>query len=169
MVFGLSLPAFTIIARRHQPDRIAAGLIFFGALATGRWTSFVNGTFLDFSRAHQRHRLHVSHLSPIAPPFIFGVISIVLLAISFFALYVGKLQGRVDHSLSRHGALIAQWLNMVVLVVAEASRRCRCSTHSRLRARSRRLLAGQGLVLLIILFFAWKTIVRPSWSPAASV
>lgn len=165
MVFGLSLPAFTILHVVISLIGIAAGLIFFGALATGRWNSFVNGTFLDFTLLTSVTGFMFPNV-PIAPPFIFGVISIVLLAVSFFALYVGKLRGRwITAYLVT--ALIAQWLNMVVLIVQSFQKIPVFHALAPTGAEPP-VLMGQGLVLLIILFFAWKTIVRPRWSPAAS-
>ncbi len=165
MLFGLSLPAFTTLHVVISLIGIAAGLIFFGALASGRWTSFVNGTFLDFTALTSITGFMFPNV-PVAPPFIFGVISVVLLAVAFFALYVGKLRGRWI-TIYLVTALIAQWLNMVVLVVQSFQKIPVLHALAPTGAEPP-VLAGQALVLLIIAFFAWKTVVRPSWSPAAS-
>lgn len=165
MLLGLSLPAFTTLHVVISLIGIAAGLVFFGLLATGRWNGFINGTFLDFTLLTSVTGFMFPNV-PIAPPFIFGVISVVLLAVSFFALYVGKLKGRwITAYLVT--ALIAQWLNMVVLVVQSFQKIPALNALAPTGAEPP-VLAGQALMLLIIVFFAWKTIVRPRWSPAAT-
>jgi hypothetical protein len=158
MLLGLSLVQFTALHVIISLIAIAAGLVFFAALTTGRWLGFVSGLFLDFTILTSV----TGFLFPFkgGPPFIFGVISLVLLFVALVAQYVGKLQGpwRRVHLGT---ALIAQWLNMVVLVVQSFQKIPALNALAPTGAEPP-VLAGQGLVLLIILFFAWKTVVRPA-------
>jgi hypothetical protein len=158
MLLGLSLTQFTALHVIISLIAIAAGLIFFSALTTGRWLGFMSGLFLDFTILTSV----TGFLFPFkgGPPFIFGVISLILLFIALVAQYVGKLQGgwRRVHLGT---ALVAQWLNMVVLVVQSFQKVPALHALAPTGAEPA-VLAGQGLVLLIVLFFAWKTIVRPA-------
>jgi len=165
MLLGLSLPAFTILHVIISLIGIAAGLIFFGALSSGRWNGFMNGTFLDFTLLTSITGFMFPNLK-VAPPFIFGVVSLVLLAIAFYALYGRRLAGRwfIAYLVT---ALIAQWLNMVVLVV-QTFQKVPVFHALAPTGGEPAVLAGQGLMLLIILYFAWKTIVRRAWSPAVT-
>jgi hypothetical protein len=157
MLLGLSLVQFTALHVIISLIAIAAGLVFFAALTTGRWLGFVSGLFLDFTILTSV----TGFLFPFkgGPPFIFGVISLVLLFIALVAQYVGKLQGSWRR-VHLGTALIAQWLNMVVLVVQSFQKIPALNALAPTGAEPP-VLAGQGLVLLIILFFAWKTVVRP--------
>ncbi len=166
MLLGLSLPAFTTLHVVISLIAIAAGLVFFGLLSTGRWNGFINGTFLDFTLLTSVTGFMFPNV-PIAPPFIFGVISIILLAVSFFALYARRLAGRwlTAYLVT---ALIAQWLNMVVLVVQSFQKVPALNALAPTGAEPP-VLAGQALMLAIVAYFAWRTIVRRAWTPAAAV
>lgn len=157
MLLGLSLVQFTALHVIISLIAIAAGLVFFAALTTGRWLGFVSGLFLDFTILTSVTGF-LFPPKPIGPPFIFGVVSLVLLFIALVAQYVGKLDGgwRRVHLGT---ALVAQWLNMVVLVVQSFQKIPVLHALAPTGAEPP-LLAGQGLVLLIVLFFAWKTVVR---------
>lgn len=155
MMLGLSLPEFTLLHVAISLIGIAAGLIFFGALSGGRWLSRVNGLFLIFTILTSATGF-LFPPKPIGPPFIFGVVSLVLLAIALFSLFVRQARGpwRIIFLMT---ALIAQWLNMVVLVVQSFQKIPALNALAPTGAEPP-VLAGQGLVLLIILFFAWRTI-----------
>lgn len=157
MLLGLSLVQFTALHVIISLIAIAAGLVFFAALTTGRWLGFVSGLFLDFTILTSVTGF-LFPPKPIGPPFIFGVVSLALLFIALVAQYVGKLDGgwRRVHLGT---ALVAQWLNMVVLVVQSFQKIPVLHALAPTGAEPP-LLAGQGLVLLIVLFFAWKTVVR---------
>lgn len=164
MLLGLSLAQFTVLHVIISLIAIAAGLIFFGALSTtGRWLGFMSGLFLDFTILTSV----TGFLFPFkgGPPFIFGVVSIILLAIALVAQYLGKLQGNWRR-IHLGTALIAQWLNMVVLVVQSFQKVPALNALAPTGAEPP-VLAGQALMLLIVLFFAWKTIVRPAVPPTA--
>jgi hypothetical protein len=155
MMLGLSLPEFTLLHVVISLVGIAAGLIFFAALSTGRWLSLWNSLFLVFTILTSVTGF-LFPPKPIGPPFIFGVVSLVLLAIALYALYGGKLKKgwRIAYLVT---ALVAQWLNMVVLVVQSFQKIPVLNAFAPTGSEPA-LLAGQGLVLVIIAFFAWRTI-----------
>jgi hypothetical protein len=155
MMLGLSLPEFTLLHVAISLVGIAAGLLFLGTLSTGRWSSLWNGLFLIFTILTSVTGF-LFPPKPIGPPFIFGVVSLGLLAIALFALYGQKLRRswRITYLVT---ALLAQWLNMVVLVV-QSFQKIPALNALAPTGSEPAVLAGQGIVLLIILFFAWRTI-----------
>ncbi len=154
-MLGLSLPDFTVLHVAISLVGIAAGLIFFGALSGGRWLSLANGLFLTFTILTSITGFMFPP-KPIGPPFIFGVVSLILLAIALFALFGQKQRGpwRIAYLVT---ALLAQWLNMVVLVVQSFQKVPALNAVAPTGAEPA-VLIGQGLMLIIILFFAWRTI-----------
>src|SRR5882757_745777 len=108
MTFGLPLPAFTELHVIISLIGIAAGILFFATLIGGRWLSLLCAVFLGFTILTSVTGFFFPP-KPIGPPFIFGVVSLALLAGSLLALYGRKLVGwwRV---LFVATALLAQWL-----------------------------------------------------------
>jgi hypothetical protein len=115
MMFGLSLEAFTALHVVISLIGILAGVVFFIALLQGKWRSTWLGLFLIFTILTSVTGF-LFPPKPIGPPFIFGVISLAALATSLFALYPKQHRGgwRI---IALGSALLAQYLNMVVLVV----------------------------------------------------
>ena len=157
MTFGLSLAAFTELHVIISLIGIAAGVVFFAALIGGRWLSLWCGLFLAFTILTSVTGFFFPPKPP-GPPFIFGVISLVLLAGSLLALYGKKLAGwwRI---LFVATALIAQWLNMVVLVV-QSYQKIPALYALAPTGGEPAVLASQGVVLLLVVFTAWKTLRR---------
>jgi len=158
-MLGLSLPAFTELHVVISLIGIVAGLVFFAALVAGRWLSLVNGLFLVFTILTSVTGF-LFPPKPIGPPFIFGVVSLVVLAIALYALYGGKLAGGWRR-VFLIAALFAQWLNMVVLVVQSYQKIPALHALAPL-GNEPVLLATQGVVALVVLYFAWKTLRRPA-------
>jgi len=157
MLLGLTLAQFTLFHVIISLIAIAAGLVFFAALSSGRWLGFVNGLFLDFTILTSV----TGFLFPfkgVTPAIVFGVISLVLLAVALLALYIFRLQGgwRRIYLIT---ALIAQWLNMVVLVVQSFQKIAPLHALAPTGGEPA-VLAGQALMFLIVAIFAWRTIVR---------
>lgn len=156
---GLSLAAFTELHVVISLVGIAAGLVFFVALVGGRWLSLMNGLFLVFTILTSV----TGFLFPpklIGPPFIFGVVSLVDLAIALYALYGGKLAGGWRRVFLAT-ALFAQWLNMVVLVVQSYQKIPALHALAPL-GNEPALLATQGAVAIVVLYLAWTTLRRPA-------
>lgn len=115
MTLGLSLPAFTALHVAISLIAIAAGLVAFYGMATGRrldiWTAiFLAATVLTSVTGFMFPGVKVG------PAFIFGVISLVVLAAAIAGRYVYHLAGawRLTYVI---GALVALYLNVVVLIV----------------------------------------------------
>ncbi len=166
MLLGLTLANFTILHVVISLIGIVAGIIFFGALMCGRWIGFFHGLFIDFTVLTSVTGFMFPP-KPIGPPFIFGVVSLVLLFIALVAQHAFKLNG-TWRRVHLGTALIAQWLNMVVLVVQSFQKVPTLHALAPTGAEPA-VLAGQALVLLIVAFFAWKTIVRPAPLPVTAV
>lgn len=115
MILGLSLAAFTQLHVAISLVAILAGAIFFAAALGGRWLQLWNGIFLVFTILTSVTGF-LFPPKPIGPPFVFGVVSLLVLALALYALYGQRLGGgwRRTYLLA---ALFAQYLNMVVLVV----------------------------------------------------
>jgi hypothetical protein len=158
-ILGLSLPAFTELHVIISLIGIVAGLVFFVALIGGRWLSLINGLFLVFTILTSATGF-LFPPKPIGPPFIFGVVSLVVLAIALYALYGRKLAGGWRR-VFLVTALFAQWLNMVVLVVQSYQKVPVLHALAPI-GNEPALLATQGVVALVILYFAWTTLRRPA-------
>lgn len=158
-MLGLSLAAFTELHVIISLIGIAAGLIFFSALAGGRWLSLMNGLFLVFTILTSVTGF-LFPPKPIGPAFIFGVVSLAVLAVALYALYGGKLAGgwrRVYLAT----ALFAQWLNMVVLVV-QSYQKIPALHALALLGNEPVVPATQGVVVIVVLYLAWRTLRRPA-------
>ena len=157
MTLGLSLPAFTELHVVISLIGISAGLVFFAALTGGRWLSWWCGVFLGFTILTSATGFFFPPKPP-GPPFIFGVISLALLAGSLLALYGRQLSGAWRRVLAAT-ALIAQWPNMVVLVVQSYQKipflRALAPTGGEPAVH-----ASQALVFVAVAYTGWKTLRR---------
>jgi hypothetical protein len=101
---------------------------------------------------------------PIGPPFIFGVISLVVLAVALYALYDRKVAGRWRATYLA-AVLFAQWLNLIVLVV-QAFRKVPTLNALAPTGSEQPFVAAQALAALLVAVLGWKTIrggkVRPA-------
>ncbi|MDI4666776.1 hypothetical protein K9U40_20990 [Xanthobacter autotrophicus] len=115
MIPGLSIDTLLTVHVAVSLAGIATGLVAMAALAAGRWLPRWQGAFLA-STALTSITGFLFPFSGVTPAFLFGVVSVVLLAIA-----VAALPGRAGHRgvviayvLS---AALALYLNLVVLVV----------------------------------------------------
>ena len=158
-VLGLSLPAFTELHVAISLIGIIAGLLFFAVLTGGSWLSLINALFLAFTVLTSATGF-LFPPKPIGPPFIFGVVSLVVLAIALYALYGRKLSGGWRR-VYLVAALFAQWLNMVVLVVQSYQKVP--ALHALAPTGGEPVvLATQAGVALLILYMGWATLRRPA-------
>jgi hypothetical protein len=157
MVLGLSLAAFTQLHVLISLVGIVAGLVFFAGAVAGRWPSRANGVFLLFTILTSATGF-LFPPKPIGPPFIFGVISLVALALACFALF-----GR--HGVGRWRlvylapALFAQWLNMVVLVVQSFQKVPALNALAPTGAEPA-VLVAQAVVFAAVAYAAWVLLWR---------
>ena len=155
MTFGLPLPVFTELHVVISLIGIIAGVLFFATLIGGRWLSLLCALFLGFTILTSVTGFFFPP-KPIGPPFIFGVVSLALLAGSLLALYGERLVGggRILFLLT---ALVAQWLNMVVLVV-QSYQKIPALHALAPTGTEPPFLATQGVVLIAVVFTAWRTL-----------
>ncbi|MFD1610679.1 hypothetical protein ACFSCW_02560 [Sphingomonas tabacisoli] len=158
MLLGLSLAAFTALHTGISLIGIAAGVIFFAGLLGGRWLGGVNTLFLVFTILTSVTGFMFPP-KPIGPPFLFGVVSLLLLAVALYALYGRKLGGRL-RAVYLLTALAAQYLNMVVLVVQSYQKIPPLQAIAPTGAEPA-VLATQAVVLLAVLFTGWR-VLRPA-------
>jgi len=157
MVPGLSLHAFTLLHVAISLVAIGAGLVFFIAMSRGRWLGTINAVFLVFTILTSVTGF-LFPPKPIGPPHIFGAVSLVLLAVALYALYGAKLSGgwrRVYLATT----LIAQWLNMVVLVV-QSYQKIPALHALAPTGGEPAVLLSQTVVLIAVAAAAWMTLRR---------
>jgi hypothetical protein len=158
MMLGLSLHAFTRLHVAINLVGIAAGLVFFLS-SRGHWSGRANGILLAFTFLTSISGF-VFPPKPIGPPFIFGVISLLALAIAMFALHGRGVADRwrvVYLGL----ALFAQYLNMVVLVVQSDQKVPALNALAPTGAEPVTLVT-QGLLLIATLVLGLRTVRRPA-------
>jgi hypothetical protein len=165
MMLGLTLVEFTQLHVVISLVAIAAGVIFFLSLLGGRWLMLTNGAFLLFTILTSVTGFMFPP-KPIGPPFIFGVISLALLAVALFALYGRRRAGRWRGAYLGT-ALFAQYLNMVVLVVQSFQKIPTLNAFAPTGTEPP-FLATQVLLLIGTLFVGWRVIARPAGRLAPS-
>jgi len=152
-ILGLSVPVFTKLHVVISLIGIVAGLVFFLGVGRGRWPGGANKVFYLFTALTSI----TGFLFPIkgpTPALIFGVISVVVLAVAALALRGGWKRSYLAL------ALFAQWLNMVVLVI-QSYLKIPALHALAPNGNEPALLASQGLVVLIVAWLGWKALRRP--------
>ncbi len=163
-MLGLPLALFTQLHTIISLVAIAAGLVFFASLGAGRWRGAVNGVFLAFTVLTTVTGF-LFPLTGVTPAVIFGVISTVLLAAALYALLGAGLAGPWRR-IYLGTALVAQWLNMVVLVV-QSFQKIPALNALAPQGNEPPVLAGQALMAAIAVWFAWKAVWKSAAEPAA--
>lgn len=153
-VLGLSVPMFTKLHVVISLIGILAGLAFFFGVARGGWSKNANRVFYAFT-ALTSITGFLFPPKPIGPPFIFGVVSLVVLALAALALRGGWRRSYLGL------ALFAQWLNMVVLVVQSYQKIPQLHALAPL-GNEPAVLATQGAVVVLLAWLGWKALRRPA-------
>lgn len=155
MVLGLSLAAFTQLHVAISVIAILSGILFFAAVLRGRWPALWNNLFLVFTILTSVTGF-LFPPKPIGPPFIFGVVSLAVLAAALYALYGQRLHGRwrTAYLLT---ALFAQYLNMIVLVVQSYQKIPALHALAPTGAEPP-VLATQIVLLAVVLVTGWKLV-----------
>lgn len=115
MILGLTIPQFTLLHVAISLVGILTGLIALPAFARGRILPRLTGIFLWTTLLTSL----TGFLFPIVaftPALGFGILSTLILVLSFWAWYVRKLAGSA-RTIYAVTATIALWLNLFVLVV----------------------------------------------------
>ena len=115
MILGMSVEAFTTLHVLISLVAIASGLIVLLAMIANRRLDVLTAFFLATTILTSVTGFFF-HSKAIGPPHIVGVISLVVLAASLFALYLRKLAG-VWRPIYVITAVLALYLNCFVLVV----------------------------------------------------
>ncbi|MBO9575861.1 MAG: hypothetical protein J7494_09010 [Sphingobium sp.] len=157
MMLGLPLATFTLVHVVISLIGIAAGLVFFAGAIAGRWPRLPNLLFLVFTVLTSVTGF-LFPPKPIGPPFIFGVVSLVLLAIALYALY-GRGAAGAWRRIYLAPALFAQWLNMVVLVV-QSYQKIPALNALAPTGTEPAFLATQGVVLVAVAYAGWALLWR---------
>jgi len=115
MIFGLTTSTFTTLHVIISLVAIAAGLVVVALMIAGRMARAVTGLFLATSILTDVTGF-MFHSKSFGPPHIIGVISLLILALACFALYVRELGGawRGTYVVT---AVIGLYLNVFVAVV----------------------------------------------------
>ena len=159
MILGMSVSTFTLVHVLLSLVGIFAGLVVVYGFLKGRLLEGWNGVFLVTTILTSVTGF-LFPPKPIGPPFIFGVVSLVVLAIALYALYGRKLAGGWRR-VFLVTALFAQWLNMVVLVVQSYQKVPALHALAPL-GNEPAVLATQAVVAVVILYFVWATLRRPA-------
>lgn len=147
MILGMSVEAFTKLHVIISLVAIVAGLVALGAMAGNRNLRAVTALFL-LSTILTSVTGFFFHSKAIGPPHVFGVISLVALAVSLVALYGRKLAGtwRPAYIVT---AVLALYLNCVVLVV-QAFQKIPALNALAPKGSEPPFLAAQGVTLIVI-------------------
>lgn len=113
-ILGMSVAAFTTLHVAITLIGIAAGFVFLGGLAGGRFLGGWNLVFLVFTILTSVTGF-LFHSKAFGPPHVVGVISLVLLAVALVALYGFGRRG-VWRPVYAVTATAAGWFNGFVLV-----------------------------------------------------
>ena len=158
MILGLSLAAFTDLHTAISLVAIAAGVIFFGALALrGTWLWVANALFLVTTILTSVTGF-LFPLTGITPAVIFGIVSLILLAVALYAQFVRRLAGRW-RTVYLFTALVAQWLNIVVLIV-QSFQKVPAAHALAPVGNEPIILVCQAILFAIVAFAGWRVLWR---------
>jgi uncharacterized membrane protein len=157
MILGMSVEAFTTLHVIISLVAIAAGLVVLVAMAGNRHLGAMTGVFLLTTILTSVTGFFFP-LKAIGPPHIFGVISLVALAVSLFALYARKLAGvwRPAYIVT---ALLSLYLNCVVLVV-QVFQKIPFFNAFAPTGSEPAFMAAQGVTLLVIGYLGFLALRR---------
>lgn len=157
MVLGVSLPAFVALHVTISLVGIVTGLVALPALAAGKWLPRWQAVFLWTTLATSL----TGFLFPFGgftPALGTGVVSTLVLAIAFAALYGFKRQGRA-RTVYAISATVALWLNLFVLVVQSFLKVP--ALHELAPAGTEPpFAAAQGIVLIASIFLGYRIVRR---------
>ena len=150
MVLGMSLATFTLVHVLISLVGIAAGLIVIERLLRNRALGLSNTIFLVTTIATSVTGF-LFPFKAFTPAHAVGIISLVILAVSLFALYAQHLAGpwRWVYVVT---AIVAQWFNVFVLIVQSFQKIPSLKTLAPTQSEPPFQIAqGAALVLLVVL------------------
>lgn len=156
MILGLTITQFIALHVGISFIAIIAGLVAMPALATGRWLPRTQAIFYWTTLATSL----TGFLFPFrgfTPALGTGVVSTLVLAIAFVALYVFKRQGRAA-TVYAVTATIGLWLNLFVLVV-QSFLKVPALNDLAPTGTEPPFAVAQGIVLLAMIALGYKIVV----------
>jgi hypothetical protein len=165
MIFGLSIGAFTAVHTIISLLAIAAGLVVLVLLIGGRMARVVTALYLATSILTDVTGF-MFYKGSFGPPYIVGVISLIVLLLACYALYGAKLAG-AWRGVWVVTAVIGLYLNVFVLVVQAFGKLP--ALHALAPNGSEPPFAiAQGVTLLVFVALGWLAFVRfrPAAAPA---
>jgi len=157
MILGMSVATFTLVHVIISLVGIAAGFIVMGGMLSAKRLPGWTALFLLFTILTSVTGFFFP-ITKIGPPHIFGVISLVLLAVALYALY-GRHLHRSWRAIYVVTALISQYLNVVVLVV-QAYQKIPALNAIAPNGNEPAVGITQGIVLVGFLFAGWRALKR---------
>jgi len=163
MILGMSVAAFTTVHVIISLVAIAAGLALLPALLANRRSDGLTAFFLATTILTSVTGFFF-HSKAIGPPHVVGAVSLVVLAVALFALYVRKLAGlwRPIYVIS---AIIALYLNCFVGVV-QAFQKIPALNAFAPTGTEPPFAAAQGALLVVFVILGFMA-VRRRPAPAA--
>jgi hypothetical protein len=165
MIFGLSIGAFTAFHTIISLLAIASGIVVLGLLIVGRMARTVTMLYLATSILTDVTGF-MFYKGSFGPPYIVGVVSLLVLLLACYALYGAKLAG-AWRGVWVVTAVIGLYLNVFVLVVQGFGKLP--ALHALAPNGSEPPFAiAQGVTLLVFVAFGWLafTRFRPTPTPA---
>jgi hypothetical protein len=165
MILGMSVGAFTTLHVIISLVAILAGLVVLGAMLVDRQIDAWTGGFLILTIVTSVTGFFF-HSKAIGPPHIVGVISLVVLAVALFALYVRHLAGpwRTVYVVS---AVLALYLNCFVGVVQAFQKLPFLKVLAPTQTEPP-FLAAQGATLLLFVVLGFLALRRFHPTPAVT-
>lgn len=168
MILGMSLAAFTTLHVIISLIGIASGLLMLIAMGGGRYLQALTGTFL-LTTVLTSVMGFLFHSASFGPPHVIGLISLVILAIAVYALYVQHLTGswRGTYVVT---AAIALYLNCLVGVIQAFQKIPPLHALAPTQTKEPPFVIAQ-LALLVLMIFLTRRALRhfPGRSPHAVV
>ena len=158
MILGMSVENFTVLHVVISIAAILSGLVVFAAMAANFERDGGLNAFFLVTTILTSVTGFFFHSKAIGPPHIFGVISLVALAASLYAMYGRRLAGgwRATYILT---ALLALYLNCVVLVVQSFQKIPSLNAFAP-KGSEPPFLAAQGATLLLIVVLGFLALRR---------
>ena len=158
MILGMSVENFTVLHVVISIAAILSGLVVFAAMAANFERDGGLNAFFLVTTILTSVTGFFFHSKAIGPPHIFGVISLVALAASLYAMYGRRLAGgwRATYILT---ALLALYLNCVVLVVQSFQKIPSLNAFAP-KGSELPFLAAQGATLLLIVVLGFLALRR---------
>ena len=166
MTLGLTLQQFTILHTAISLIGIVTGFAVVFGLAGGRRVPGWTGVFLTFTVLTSITGFMFPP-KPIGPPHIFGILSLVILMAVLYAIYGAKLKGSWRW-IYVVGALVAQYLNVVVLVAQSFNKIPALNALAPTQTNEPAFLIAQVVVLALFIVLGVRGVkrFRPLVSPA---